>query len=331
MKEVFISYKTEDFQRADTIRSLLKKNGIECWMGDKDIHASKTYTEDITKAIQKCTVFVLVLSSLAQESTHVLSELECAVHHKKRILPVIIENFRIEEKFEYHLRYRQKVKAYEDWKEAQSEILDAVKHLLIESNTEEQQSKDYRSLIMETSGSMNPEHPVRNDENIIDVRYGRNRIPVKVAEDGKYQILCYHCEEDAITNRDPAFANKIIDNTIQLFEFILKILLFAVLVSVALFVSEIDLNTVGKSSLLTLYNPFFWLCCFLLIIMSFPKIKRKIKKKYIKANEAKYTAEECSQKLYCKKCDKVFETKIPIDERKKFFFVDSETGKRHNL
>ena len=51
MADVFISYKTEDIQRAKSVRRLLEQNGISCWMGDADIHASNSYTKDITAAI----------------------------------------------------------------------------------------------------------------------------------------------------------------------------------------------------------------------------------------------------------------------------------------
>lgn len=325
MKEVFISYKTEDYQKADTIRSLLKRNGIDCWMGDKDIHASNTYTEVITKAIKNCSVFVLVLSRMAQESTYILSEFECAISYKKRIVPVVIENFEIKDKFEFHLRSRQKISAFEDWKGVQGEILDTVQHLLGEPEPKKPQINENHSLVMEAVDS------IRHDENIIDVRYGKNRIPVKVSKDHKYQLLCYHCEEAAITNKDPERANEIINIIENVLLLIAKIFLFAFLVSIYLFSKIVDLNTVSRLSLLTLHNPFFWLFLISALIISTRYIYTKIKEIFIKVTEAEYNTETCTQKLYCKKCKQAFEVKIPIDERKKFFFVDSETGKRHNL
>lgn len=133
MADVFISYKTEDIQRAKSVRRLLEQNGISCWMGDADIHASNSYTKDITAAIKQCRVFLLMLSSAAQESTYVRSELECAVSGKKRILTVLIENFKINDDFLFHVRANQAIKAYEDWKEAEIKLLNTLLHLCTEN------------------------------------------------------------------------------------------------------------------------------------------------------------------------------------------------------
>ena len=128
MKKVFISYTTHDIQRASAVRKMLEENDISCWMGDKDIHASNTYTADITKAIDQCRVFVLILSSYSQESSYVLSEFECAISKHKPVVPFIIENFRIREEFNFHIRQRQAIPAFEDWKEGMQKLLETVKH-----------------------------------------------------------------------------------------------------------------------------------------------------------------------------------------------------------
>ena len=37
MKEVFISYSTVDAVQAETVRNVLEKNGLSCWMAPRDI------------------------------------------------------------------------------------------------------------------------------------------------------------------------------------------------------------------------------------------------------------------------------------------------------
>jgi hypothetical protein len=84
-----------------------------------------------------------MLSSAAQGSSYVRSELECAVSSKKRILTVVIENFRINEDFLFHIRPAQAIKAYEDWKTAENVLLKTVEHLCAEY----QESQIYQGKI----------------------------------------------------------------------------------------------------------------------------------------------------------------------------------------
>lgn len=68
MHDVFISYSSKEMTTADTVRSILEKNGIVCWMAPRDIPGGSNYTKEIPVAIRSCQVFVLVLSANAQSS-----------------------------------------------------------------------------------------------------------------------------------------------------------------------------------------------------------------------------------------------------------------------
>ena len=61
MKEVFISYSTVDAVQAETVRNVLEKNGLSCWMAPRDIPGGSNYTKEIPIAIRNCKVFVLIL------------------------------------------------------------------------------------------------------------------------------------------------------------------------------------------------------------------------------------------------------------------------------
>ena len=65
MKEVFISYSTKDQIQAETVRDILEKNAIPCWMAPRDIPGGSNYTKEIPIAIRNCKVFVLILSEIA--------------------------------------------------------------------------------------------------------------------------------------------------------------------------------------------------------------------------------------------------------------------------
>ena len=62
--QVFISYKSEDYQQADWLRSVLEQNGISCWMAPASIPGGSNYAKEIPRAIENCRVFVLVLALL---------------------------------------------------------------------------------------------------------------------------------------------------------------------------------------------------------------------------------------------------------------------------
>ena len=68
MKEVFISYKAEEYNEAMAVKQVLEANGISCWMAPESISGGSNYASEIPRAIRECTVFVLILSEQAQKS-----------------------------------------------------------------------------------------------------------------------------------------------------------------------------------------------------------------------------------------------------------------------
>lgn len=354
MADVFISYSTHDINRANAVRDLLKAKGISCWMGDKDIHASSTYTEVITKAIKNCNVFLLMLSSHAQESTYVLSEFECAISLKKKIVPIIIENFKINEEFLFHIRHRQAIKAYEDWKEAQKELLDTVKYLLQNLQSKERKKEpfitqsvsDVNNTVTNDATAKAPNTVPNNVEEtklntvtynsqqrgsnreIIDVRYGTHRIPVKVAEDGKYQILCRNCDNISINN----YNYEVVDSKAEKIEgFWISfacISIVACFISLIFFLTE-ELEKINRFVLLTVANPFFWGIGIIISAWIYPNLYKKCIAIYRTTYQPEIKYGKCRQTLFCRKCDKTFEIEIPVNDCGNFFFIDPESSTRH--
>lgn len=112
MKEVFISYSTKDAASAETVRGVLEKNGLSCWMAPRDIPGGSNYTKEIPVAIRNCKVFVLILSENAQSSHWVLKELDSAVNCGKVILPFMLEDFVLSDEFDFLLTGAQRYAAY---------------------------------------------------------------------------------------------------------------------------------------------------------------------------------------------------------------------------
>ena len=103
MRQVFISYSSKEANQANEIVTALETRGIKCWVAPRDIHVGSNYTKDIPSAIQECPCFLLVLSRESQKSKWVNKELTRAINQDKRIMPLMIENFSINESFEFLL------------------------------------------------------------------------------------------------------------------------------------------------------------------------------------------------------------------------------------
>ncbi|WP_418774168.1 protein kinase domain-containing protein [Hominenteromicrobium sp.] len=100
---VFISYSTKNQLEADALRQLLIDNGISTWMAPGDIPAGSKYAQVISKAVKNCACFILLLSENAQNSVWVAKETERAVNYRKPIIPVQIEDVRLNEEFEMYI------------------------------------------------------------------------------------------------------------------------------------------------------------------------------------------------------------------------------------
>ena len=114
---------------------MLEGNGISCWMGSQDILGGSRFTSEITKAIEECRVFVLVLSPRAQDSPWVFRELECAVRKRKVVIPYIIKETTLNEDFHMLLSTNNGINAYEN-DSAMQELCERVR-FFIESKHEE--------------------------------------------------------------------------------------------------------------------------------------------------------------------------------------------------
>lgn len=114
MHNVFISYSTKETKKAEAVLNILEKNGIACWMAPRDISAGANYTREIPAAIRGCQVFLLILSQNAQNSTWVPRELEVAVNCGKVIIPFMVEDFQLNDEFNFLLAAKHRYAAYQN-------------------------------------------------------------------------------------------------------------------------------------------------------------------------------------------------------------------------
>jgi basic membrane protein A len=90
--DVFISFGSDDLALARELRTHLEAGGYTCWMAPDDVSGPKTWAEQIVDAIAASKVVLVVISSTANQSTHVSKEVDLALEHAKAVLPVRIED-----------------------------------------------------------------------------------------------------------------------------------------------------------------------------------------------------------------------------------------------
>lgn len=124
---VFISYKSEEYDIAARIRSLLEANNYPCWMAPESIPAGSNYMHEIPKAIRTCDLFVLIISEASQQSQWVQKEIDRAVKFNKYIVPFHVDDSELSDAIDFVIANNQRIEASEDLEFACNELLLAVR------------------------------------------------------------------------------------------------------------------------------------------------------------------------------------------------------------
>lgn len=143
--DVFISYKSEEFEEASWVKAVLNENGFNCWMAPNSIPGGSSYADEIDAAIQACGVFVLVLSSRAQSSKWIKKELDIALNYNKVILPFAIEDCKLQSAFNLYLTDVQRYYAYESRVKAIQTMIARIRTVLDTESVDSQQPPYYHS------------------------------------------------------------------------------------------------------------------------------------------------------------------------------------------
>ena len=101
--DVFISHSHKDKAIADAICHHFENEKIKCWMAPRDITPGASWAGEITRAIPKCRILLLIFSSNSNMSHQVLREVELAVKNKLIVMPVKIEDIDPTDDMEYYL------------------------------------------------------------------------------------------------------------------------------------------------------------------------------------------------------------------------------------
>ncbi len=103
MGEIFISYSRKDSDFVDTLIGKLEEREFDVWLDREDIGGGAAWRAEISRAIRECDAFVVVLSTHSVDSINVTKELALADQHKRRIIPILIEDCEIPDEMHYQL------------------------------------------------------------------------------------------------------------------------------------------------------------------------------------------------------------------------------------
>lgn len=127
--DVFVSYASDDREVAEVVREALERQHIRCWIAPRDIPAGAVYADSIIKAIQKTRALVLIFSAKADQSPHVLREVERAVSNKVPVIPIRIEDVLPSGSMEYFISSQQWLDAsVPPVEQYLDKLVDAIRH-----------------------------------------------------------------------------------------------------------------------------------------------------------------------------------------------------------
>jgi TIR domain len=111
-KTVFLSHASKDARRARYLCRYLEEQGIDCWIAPRDVASGKEYGAEIIKGIEDASALVLVLSEMANQSSHVQREIERAVNKGKPVFPVRVQEVQPSGALEYFIASSQWIDAF---------------------------------------------------------------------------------------------------------------------------------------------------------------------------------------------------------------------------
>jgi formylglycine-generating enzyme required for sulfatase activity len=124
--QVFISYSSQDKELADRVCAALESAGFSCWIAPRNIEEGADYPRAIVQAITAAKSMVVLLTTHALASPHVLSEIGHAFNARKRMLPVRLVSSNLPPDFDYFLSTQQ-------WLDASQGFTDQTLKRLIEA------------------------------------------------------------------------------------------------------------------------------------------------------------------------------------------------------
>lgn len=89
----------------------LEDAGLPCWIAPRDVRPGHSFPGEITRAIHSSKVFILILSESANESDHVIREVDMAANSRLHIIQFRIEDVNASDDLTYYLSLPHRIDA----------------------------------------------------------------------------------------------------------------------------------------------------------------------------------------------------------------------------
>jgi hypothetical protein len=89
MDKTFISYSRQDLNFARRLLNALHNRGVNPWFDMEDLEPGRPWSSDILLGVQFCNNLAFLISPDSAASQPCKEELECALRHEKRIIPLL--------------------------------------------------------------------------------------------------------------------------------------------------------------------------------------------------------------------------------------------------
>ncbi len=135
---VFISYSHKDANSVFSILTEMSKLGLNYWY-DKELKTGSEWTEELGEKILNCDMVMVMLSNSAILSRNVRNEITMGLNHKKKILPVFLEDVELSpgaelqlQGFQWLLKYQMSTELF---RQKLCEMLESVQVRPFDTNT----------------------------------------------------------------------------------------------------------------------------------------------------------------------------------------------------
>lgn len=155
-KTVFISYSSLDVQEANRVIRLLQQMKISYWKAPEMIPAGSSYAREIPQAIRDCKIFLLIVSQASQDSVWVEKEIDTAIHYRRTILPLRIDNEPMNDMFYFYLNNIQAIFYNNDVVAAFQALQQRLKYLLSEEGKADIAQKQAETEKIQSSAPLQP-------------------------------------------------------------------------------------------------------------------------------------------------------------------------------
>ncbi|MFZ1220751.1 MAG: toll/interleukin-1 receptor domain-containing protein [Chthoniobacterales bacterium] len=101
--DVFISHSSNNRTVANAACAALESAGVRCWIAPRDVMPGRSYSGEITRAIQQSRAFILIFSEHSNNSEQVLREVQLAANSRLHIVQFRIDAVMPSDDLEYYL------------------------------------------------------------------------------------------------------------------------------------------------------------------------------------------------------------------------------------